>query len=57
MILGKYPCEAQPQPMSPCVGAYLGWHSSNVFEVLAIGPNMTIILLFGPLLPYEKGVT
>ena len=36
---------------------YLGWDSSNVYEVLAIGPNMTIVLSFDPFLPYEKGVT
>ena len=36
----------------------LVWDSSDVFEVglLVIGPNMTIIELFGPFLLYEKGV-
>ena len=30
----------KPNPI-PCHHVYLGWDSSNVFEVLAIGPNMT----------------
>ena len=46
-----------PNP-NPCHHVYLGWDSFNIeFEVLAIGPNMIFIVLFGPFLPYVKGMT
>ena len=46
-----------PNP-NPCHHVYLGWDSFNiVFEVLAIGQNMIFIVLFGPFLSYEKGMT
>ena len=34
----------KPNP-NPCHHVYLGWDSSSVFEVVAIGPNMTIVEL------------
>ena len=54
--LGSTPVKPNP---NPCHHVYLGWDSSNVFEVglLAIGPNMTIVELFGLFLPYENGMT
>ena len=46
----------KPNP-NPRHHVYLGWDSSNVFEILAIGSNMIIVLSFGPFLPYKKEVT
>ena len=53
MTLGSTPVKPNP---NPCHHVYSGWDSSYVFEVLAIGPNMTIVELFGSFLPNEKGV-
>ena len=44
----------KPYP-SPFHHVYLGWASSPLKEVLVIGPNLTIYLLFGPFLSYEMG--
>ena len=52
--LGNTPVKPNPYP---CHHVYLGWDSSFLFEVLVIGPNMTIVELFGPFLPDEKAVT
>ena len=46
----------EPHP-SPCHHVCFSWASSPLKEVLVIGPNMTIYLLFGPFLSYEMGMT
>ena len=48
----KYPYEALPQPVSPCV---LGLCFITFKRVWVIVPNMTLYLLFGPFLSYEMG--
>ena len=45
----------KPHP-SPCQHVYLGWASSDLEEVLVIGPNMTMFVFFDLFLSYHMGV-
>ena len=45
----------KPHP-SPCDHVYLGWASSDLAELLVIGPNMTVYVLFDLFLAYQMGV-
>ena len=45
----------KPHP-SPYHHVYLGWASSHSEEVLVIGPNMTMYVLFDLFLSYQMGV-
>ena len=42
---------------NPCHHAYLDWALSDLIKVPTISPNMTIIVFFGPLMPFQTGVT
>ena len=45
----------KPHP-SPCDLVYLGWASSDLAELLVIGPNMTMYVSFDLFLSYQMGV-
>ena len=42
---------------NPCHHAYLDWALSDLIKVPTISPNMTIIVFFGPPMPFQTGVT
>ena len=44
----------KPHP-SPRDHVYLGWASSDLAEMLVIGPNMTMYVLFDLFLSYQMG--
>ena len=46
----------KPDP-NPCHHVYLGWFPADLLEVLAIGPNIYILNIFGPFLSEQTGVT
>ena len=45
----------KPHP-SLCHHVYLGWASSHLKEMLVIGPNMTMYVLFDLFLSYQMEV-
>ena len=55
------PCPWGGTPMKhnpiPCHHMYKWWTQSALMGVPVIRPKMTICLLFGPCLPYQRGVT